>query len=229
MVEISTGSHALCLLSILSSSATGRKTMTASTTKRGEINATAPLYVLPGWKCLRHCLSRERSTPIDANASGSKRRGALLLILSRLGGAANPILARVCCTSRSSAPPPETLKQINRQTRAQKRARYPWMARTKHPKLICTHPQLQSLHKKRTSKKAPPHHHHHHHHRSFLTVPPMLSPRSSAMRSATAMALIRRGCVQTILQPGPMPGSSSRNCGTWVDFPQPVSPDTRHA
>lgn len=65
--------------------------------------------------------------------------------------------------------------------------------------------------------------------RYFLTVPPMLSPRSSAMRSATAMALIRRGCVQTILQLGPMPGSSRRNCGTWVDFPHPVSPDTRHA
>ena len=57
----------------------------------------------------------------------------------------------------------------------------------------------------------------------------MVSPLSSAMRSATAIALIRRGWVQTILQPGPMLGSSSRNCGTCVDLPHPVSPDTRHA
>lgn len=59
------------------------------------------------------------------------------------------------------------------------------------------------------------------------TFPPGVSPLSSAIRSATAMALIRRGCVQTILQLGPKLGSSRTNCGTCVDFPQPVSPDTR--
>lgn len=57
----------------------------------------------------------------------------------------------------------------------------------------------------------------------------MFSPLSSAILSATAIALIRRGCVHTILHPGPKVGSSSRNCGTWVDFPHPVSPETKHA
>mmetsp|Transcript_22376 Transcript_22376/g.62038 ORF Transcript_22376/g.62038 Transcript_22376/m.62038 type:complete len:223 (-) Transcript_22376:239-907(-) len=43
------------------------------------------------------------------------------------------------------------------------------------------------------------------------------------------MALIRRGWVQTMLQAFPRPAStsaSSTNCGSWVVFPQPVSPDT---
>ena len=60
----------------------------------------------------------------------------------------------------------------------------------------------------------------------YPIVPPMASPRSAAMRSATEMALRRRGCVTTMRHWGPISGSSRRNCGTWVVLPHPVSPLT---
>mmetsp|Transcript_12085 Transcript_12085/g.50869 ORF Transcript_12085/g.50869 Transcript_12085/m.50869 type:complete len:242 (-) Transcript_12085:533-1258(-) len=58
---------------------------------------------------------------------------------------------------------------------------------------------------------------------------PRRSLRSSATRCATLIAAIRRGCVHTMDVSPPLPASiasSSRNCGSCVVLPQPVSPLT---
>ena len=58
-------------------------------------------------------------------------------------------------------------------------------------------------------------------------MPPTLSPRSAATRSATPTAEMRRGCVHTI-EHGVLAraASSSTYCGTCVVLPHPVSPST---
>ena len=62
---------------------------------------------------------------------------------------------------------------------------------------------------------------------------PRGDPISSATRLASEVAATRRGSVIAIHPPTEVPstilfrlhhGSLSRNCGTWVDFPEPVSP-----
>mmetsp|Transcript_5939 Transcript_5939/g.19732 ORF Transcript_5939/g.19732 Transcript_5939/m.19732 type:complete len:259 (+) Transcript_5939:292-1068(+) len=66
----------------------------------------------------------------------------------------------------------------------------------------------------------------------YPTVLPIFSPRSLATRSATAIALRRRGCVTIMDVSPPRPSliaSSRRNCGTWVVLPQPVAPETTEA
>mmetsp|Transcript_23573 Transcript_23573/g.42891 ORF Transcript_23573/g.42891 Transcript_23573/m.42891 type:complete len:278 (+) Transcript_23573:2176-3009(+) len=56
---------------------------------------------------------------------------------------------------------------------------------------------------------------------------PSCSPRSSATRSATLMALILRGCVHTTEQGTPDSAAfSTMYCPTCVVLPQPVSPST---
>ena len=53
----------------------------------------------------------------------------------------------------------------------------------------------------------------------YPQVSPTRSQRSSAMRSETPMALIRRGCVTMIFASAPLLlfiSSSSTSCGTWV-------------
>ena len=61
------------------------------------------------------------------------------------------------------------------------------------------------------------------------TFQPTKSPRgvpsSSAIRSATARAAIRRGCVWPIRPCTPRP-ASRQIFGSWVVFPDPVSPAT---
>ena len=62
-----------------------------------------------------------------------------------------------------------------------------------------------------------------------LTLYPTMSPRlvwsSSAMRSATVRAAMRRGCVWPIWPAMPRP-SSRQILGSCVVFPDPVSPAT---
>mmetsp|Transcript_36426 Transcript_36426/g.96392 ORF Transcript_36426/g.96392 Transcript_36426/m.96392 type:complete len:219 (+) Transcript_36426:1883-2539(+) len=53
------------------------------------------------------------------------------------------------------------------------------------------------------------------------TSAPMCWQRSCAMRSASVVAAILRGCITSILASGQ---ESRMSCGTCVDFPQPVSP-----
>mmetsp|Transcript_1340 Transcript_1340/g.3125 ORF Transcript_1340/g.3125 Transcript_1340/m.3125 type:complete len:304 (+) Transcript_1340:772-1683(+) len=59
----------------------------------------------------------------------------------------------------------------------------------------------------------------------YPMVPPISSPRSSATRAATPMALMRRGCVHMTYTGSPRAAASSRMyCGTCVVLPHPVSP-----
>ena len=53
----------------------------------------------------------------------------------------------------------------------------------------------------------------------YPTTLPTVSHLSAATRSAMDIADILLGCVTTILQ---VSSWSSINCGTWVDFPDPL-------
>ncbi len=59
----------------------------------------------------------------------------------------------------------------------------------------------------------------------YPTTWPSGVPSSSAMRSATVRAAIRRGWVWPIIAVMPRP-SSRRIFGIWVVLPEPVSPET---
>jgi hypothetical protein len=59
----------------------------------------------------------------------------------------------------------------------------------------------------------------------YPTICPSSVPTSSAIRSATVRAAIRRGCVWPICPSRPRP-RSSRILGSWVVFPEPVAPAT---
>ena len=58
------------------------------------------------------------------------------------------------------------------------------------------------------------------------TTEPTVVPSSAATRSAIVLAAIRRGWVWPIIFPSTPRPSSRQSFGSWVLFPEPVSPAT---